>query len=90
LGAHRDHRIDLLDHPRLLTQLVGVERNRARGGRDSIDHTPGAHDDLANAVAGLCNCTRRNYAYDSTMSWVSRETMNGAAFFVRDALNTLR
>ena len=23
-----------------------------RGGRDSIDHAPGAHDDLANAVAG--------------------------------------
>src|SRR5262249_19712611 len=24
----------------------------ARGGRDSIDHAPGAHDDIANAVAG--------------------------------------
>jgi hypothetical protein len=23
-----------------------------RSGKDSIDHMPGAHDDLANAVAG--------------------------------------
>ena len=30
----------------------GLERRTARGGRDSIDHAPGGHDDLANAVAG--------------------------------------
>jgi hypothetical protein len=29
-----------------------LERRTARGGRDSIDHGPGAHDDIANAVAG--------------------------------------
>jgi len=45
-------RIELLDHPRLVTQLCGLERRTARGGRDSIDHAPGGHDDLANAVAG--------------------------------------
>ena len=45
-------RIELLDHPRLVTQLCGLERRTARGGRDSIDPAPGAHDDLANAVAG--------------------------------------
>lgn len=44
---------DLLDHPKAVAQLVGLERRTARGGRDSIDHTPGAHDDLANVVAGL-------------------------------------
>ncbi len=44
--------VELLDHPRLLAQLVGLERRVARGGRDSIDHAPGAHDDLANAAAG--------------------------------------
>ena len=71
LPAINSRKIDLLDHPRLLTQLVGLERRTARGGRDSIDHAPGAHDDLANAVAGLCGCTRRKYAYDDTMSWVS-------------------
>ena len=46
------NRIELLDHPRLVTQLCGLERRTARGGRDSIDHAPGGHDDLANAVAG--------------------------------------
>jgi len=45
-------RIELLDHPRLVTQLCGLERRTARGGRDSIDHAPGGHDDIANAVAG--------------------------------------
>jgi hypothetical protein len=33
-------------------QLTSLERRTARGGKDSIDHVPGAHDDLANAVAG--------------------------------------
>jgi hypothetical protein len=44
--------IDLLDSDRLLHQLVGLERRTARGGKDSIDHARGAHDDLANAAAG--------------------------------------
>jgi hypothetical protein len=29
------------------------ESVRCRGGRDSIDHGPGSHDDVANAVAGV-------------------------------------
>ena len=45
-------RIELLDLPRLHAQLLGLERRVARGGRDSIDHAPGAHDDIANAAAG--------------------------------------
>lgn len=45
--------VDLLDHPRLVEQLVGLERRTARGGRDSIDHAPRGHDDLANVVAGV-------------------------------------
>jgi hypothetical protein len=45
-------RAELLDVPRLVTQLCGLERRTARGGRDSIDHAPGAHDDLSNSVAG--------------------------------------
>ena len=46
-------RADLLDLPRLEAQLIGLERRTARGGRDSIDHGPGAHDDVANAVGGV-------------------------------------
>ena len=45
-------RAELLDLPRLAAQLVGLERRTARSGRDSIDHAPGGHDDIANAVAG--------------------------------------
>lgn len=45
-------RVELLDHPTLLAQLTSLERRTARGGRDSIDHAPRAHDDVANAVAG--------------------------------------
>ena len=35
-----------------MTQITSLERRTVRGGRDSIDHAPGAHDDVANAVAG--------------------------------------
>jgi hypothetical protein len=35
-----------------MLQLTSLERRTSRGGRDSIDHAPGAHDDIANAVAG--------------------------------------
>jgi hypothetical protein len=45
-------RCELLDHPRLIAQLCSLERRTARGGRDSIDHPPHSHDDVANAVAG--------------------------------------
>jgi hypothetical protein len=46
-------RVELLDSPRLVNQLCSLERRTARGGRDTIDHPPGAHDDVANAVAGV-------------------------------------
>jgi hypothetical protein len=46
-------RLDLLDNPRMATQFVGLERRTARSGKDSVDHAPGAHDDVANAVAGV-------------------------------------
>jgi hypothetical protein len=47
-------RVELLDVPRLRSQLLGLERRTARGGRDSIDHPQGRgrHDDVANAAAG--------------------------------------
>jgi hypothetical protein len=45
-------RVELLDHPRLLNQLTGLERRTSRAGKDTIDHVPGGHDDIANAVAG--------------------------------------
>jgi hypothetical protein len=44
--------VRLLDLPELLRELRGLERRRGASGRDRVDHTPGAHDDLANAAAG--------------------------------------
>src|SRR5262245_43661831 len=44
--------VDLIDNERLVQQLITLERRTVRGGKDSIDHAPGAHDDVANAVAG--------------------------------------
>jgi hypothetical protein len=45
-------KLELLDNKRLAAQLVGLERRTARGGRDSIDHGPAGHDDIANAALG--------------------------------------
>jgi hypothetical protein len=47
--------IVLLNNERLVAQLAGLERRVSRGGRDSIDHAPGGHDDLCNAVAGAAS-----------------------------------
>src|SRR5215831_17544223 len=62
LPAINSRKIDLLDHPRLLTQLVGLERRTARGGRDSIDHAAGReHRDGARcrrAAAGAWHPSR--------------------------------
>jgi hypothetical protein len=53
LPALNSGSVTLLDHPRLVAQLCGLERRTSRGGRDSIDHGPHGHDDLANCVAGV-------------------------------------
>jgi hypothetical protein len=45
-------RVRLLGNQRLVTQLLNLERRTSRAGRDSIDHAPSAHDDMANAAAG--------------------------------------
>jgi hypothetical protein len=44
---------ELLDNPRLIAQLCGLERRTGRTGKDSVDHTPGAHDDVCNAASGV-------------------------------------
>ena len=45
--------VEFLDSKRLIAQTLSLERRTARGGRDSIDHPPGSHDDVINAAAGL-------------------------------------
>lgn len=56
-------RVELLENRHMVSQLCGLERRTARSGRDSIDHSPGMHDDLANAVAGalVTASAPRNY-----------------------------
>jgi len=54
LVAHvNGERVELPDDPELLRELRGLERRRGPSGKDRVDHRPGAHDDRANAVAGL-------------------------------------
>ena len=45
-------RIELLDHPQMIGELLNLERRVARGGKDSIDHSRGLHDDFINSAAG--------------------------------------
>lgn len=47
--------IELPDDAVLVNQLASLERRTRSGGKDSIDHPHGGHDDLANAVAGVCD-----------------------------------
>ena len=53
LAAMNSGRVELPPDEKLARQLASLERRTGRSGRDLIDHPPGGHDDLANAVAGL-------------------------------------
>ena len=44
--------VALLDNKRMVAQFAGLERRTSRTGRDTIEHPPGSHDDVANSVAG--------------------------------------
>jgi hypothetical protein len=77
----------LLDNSRLVSQLCGLERRTARGGRDSIDHGPGAHDDVANSVAGalvLASAKTPMIITDAILNWSSQP-----AAVMRPTLHTL-
>ena len=62
LAALNSRRVELVDNRRLIAQLCALERRTSRAGRDSIDHSPGAHDDVANAVAGVVHLVLRGRA----------------------------
>jgi hypothetical protein len=65
-------RVRLLDHPRLIHQLVGLERTTARSsGHDQVNHAPGAHDDVANSV---CACLVLLAAAAGSGSWFKHIT----------------
>jgi hypothetical protein len=60
LPALNSGAVELLDHERLVEQLCLLERRVARGGKDSIDHPPHGHDDVANVVAGVTSLLTDN------------------------------
>lgn len=53
----------------LLRELQGLERRTSRSGRDTIDHSPGSHDDLANAVAGACVYAQKRDPGKFNITW---------------------
>ncbi len=53
LAALNSRRVELPEDATLVRELRGLERRRGTSGRDRVDHAPGAHDDSANAAAGL-------------------------------------
>jgi len=66
--------VELPEDRTLLKELRQLERRRGRSGKDTIDHPSGAHDDLANAVAGVVYLLRQQAAVpivapDAAMFW---------------------
>lgn len=67
-------RARLLDHPKLRTQLVGLERRVSPGGgREIVSHAQiaSAHDDIATAVAGAMVRAGDRTQFDNSWQWVS-------------------
>jgi hypothetical protein len=62
-------RILLPKSDRTINQIVGLERKVSRAGKDSIDHGPHGHDDLANCIAGVAAATRTT-GYNILGPWV--------------------
>jgi hypothetical protein len=53
VGLFTSGRVRLPDNPRLVHQLIGLERRASRSsGHDTVDHPAGGHDDIANACCG--------------------------------------
>lgn len=53
LAALNSGRVELPPCQTTARQLANLERRTGRNSKDIIDHAPGAHDDHANAVAGV-------------------------------------
>jgi hypothetical protein len=65
----------LLDHAECLREFRGLERHRGPSGRDRVDHRRGAHDDLANAVAGALVLAHRSRIVDTSPSAAELDTL---------------
>ncbi len=54
----------VLDHKTLLNELRRLERRTSKSGKDTVDHPPGGHDDVANAVCGVLVLARGRVQID--------------------------
>jgi hypothetical protein len=79
-------RIVLPKSERLVNQLCGLERRVARSGKDSIDHGPGSHDDVANSVAGAAEYASSRHQQSNFRQF----TWDGREVFGRDQYGNLR
>jgi hypothetical protein len=70
--------VKLPDHPTLLRELRLLERQAHRGGRESINHPRGGHDDNANAVCGALRLLSDRLGYDQSYAWVDGTPMGGS------------
>jgi hypothetical protein len=89
LPALSSGKLRLVDNKRLVSQMCGLERRAARSGRENIEHPPGAHDDVANAVAGaavLARDAKRGifFVTDEILEWASRPAHHPSASLYRD------
>lgn len=75
LPALNARQVSLLEHDRLVNQIVSLERRTGRSGKDAIGHPVGSHDDLATSVAGLVALLNVRSTYNSLdFSWVDGDT----------------
>ena len=66
-----------MDSARLRQQLLGLERRTGHSGRDSIDHSPGSHDDIANVVAGVVGIIAKASGMSRSLTWPNRRGTKG-------------
>jgi hypothetical protein len=65
-------RCELLDREtqkKMVNQFSNLERRTGRTGKDSVDHPPGSHDDVANAVAGVMIATPSIWQLPKGVVW---------------------
>jgi hypothetical protein len=69
LAAINSKQVSLLDNPKLVQQLVSLERRTSRSGKDAVDHRNGQHDDLANAGMGALVYALASERRKAIMHW---------------------
>jgi Terminase large subunit, ATPase domain len=69
--------VRLPEHPTLLRESRLLERTVHRGGKDSIDHPRGGHDDYANALCGALRQLSDHLGFDQSYAWVDGVGIGG-------------